>query len=251
MTRLSKYRSDHLLRLLCSMEIKTIDNKEAFYMILPLAEGDLENFWKRNDPHDERQEGHWAEWVAKQCHGLASAICKLHNLHDSQTSPHDPNYGFHGNIKPLNLLWFKEWRGFDVNHHEPGVLQIANFGISSVHHTDTRSAIDIEMGTRTYAPPESEISDERHVDFQSYDIWSLGCVFLEFLGWLVKGNSIDHREAFTEARMRNSRTAIPNFTTDTFYRLVRSNDSGREYHTEVNPAVEEVSGYQAYLGTLG
>lgn len=233
------------------MEIKTIDNKDAFYMILPLAEGDLEDFWERNDPHDEKQEGQWAEWVAKQCHGLASAICKLHNLHDSQTSPQDPNYGFHASIHPSNLLWFKEWRGFDVNHREPGVLQIAGFGSSSVHHTDTRSTIDIEMEMRTYAPPESEISDELHVGFQSYDIWGLGCLFLEFLGWLVKGNSNAHREAFAEARQRNSTTGRPKFVMDTFYRLVRSNVSGREYYTEVNPAVEEVSGQQAYLGTLG
>lgn len=215
--------------------------------MLPLADGDLYDFWKRNDPHDAKIRGKWPEWVARQCHGLTLAICKLHDLHESELTKvlsEEPSelskstaYGIHGDIKPRNLLWFKEWRGFSSQHHELGVLQVADFGISSMHHTDTRSAVDMRGGTKTYRPPEVET--ELGLGSRSFDIWSLGCVFLEFLCWLVKGNKENHLAAFSEARKLNkeNRGLEGVIIQDTFYHIVKSSTSTR---FEVNPEVVKV-----------
>ena len=56
-----------------------------------------------------------------------------------------------------------------------GVLQLADFGISRLSHT----------GTRCGCPAKSN-QDLGALEVESFDIWSLGCVLLDFIccsGW--------------------------------------------------------------------
>jgi serine/threonine protein kinase len=101
-------------------------------------------------------------------------------------------YGRHSDIKPENVLWMRQ------NVREKlGVLQICDFGLGRFHRLETRSRVDPRAvaGTSTYAPPELFLENPIS---RAYDIWSLGCVFLEFVTWLVSGPS--GLDRFTKAR---------------------------------------------------
>lgn len=103
-------------------------------------------------------------------------------------------FGRHGDIKPENILWFKNNRMYSM-----GILQIADFGLGRFHGRDSRSGINPEkvVSSPTYEPPECKL---RQPVSRTYDIWSLGCVFLEFITWLLKGNA--EIDGFSDARGR-------------------------------------------------
>ncbi len=101
-------------------------------------------------------------------------------------------YGRHGDIKPENILWFL---GGDLDSPDEGALVIADFGLSDTHRRETRSHIRVVTGSATYEPPEVMTSN---FVSREYDIWSLGCTFLEFATWLLCGWNVLDR--FPEAR---------------------------------------------------
>ncbi len=95
-------------------------------------------------------------------------------------------FGRHGDIKPENILWFQ--KTLEIGD-EKGVLQLADFGLGRFHGRDSRSKVPWEQivgGSPTYEPPECKL--HRPVS-RSYDIWSLGCLYLEFITWLLKGSA--------------------------------------------------------------
>ncbi|KAK4182071.1 hypothetical protein QBC35DRAFT_479407 [Podospora australis] len=100
---------------------------------------------------------------------------------DPVTPGEPPYYGLHADIRPANLLWFKDWDA------QPGtglcIIQLADFGSTEFHDTEAWSnAVLPNSDTRTYLAPEVALSQPIT---GAYDIWGLGCVFLEFLSWLV------------------------------------------------------------------
>lgn len=121
-------------------------------------------------------------------------------------------YGRHGDIKPENILWFKNG-DIEGVHYEEGALVIADFGLTDLHRRATRSDIPAKLctGTPTYEPPEIQLGAPIS---RAYDIWSLGCTFLEFLTWLVCGWEV--LAHFPEAR---NMPTLPNFVEDTFFHI--------------------------------
>ncbi len=254
LTRLNRDRDPHLVKLLLTMEIQgSPEDGIGFYLVFPLADSNLRQFWQQNFPHPKgRSQAIYGRWVARQLSGLTHALCKLHDLHkrevqspDRTENPSDPFYGIHGDIKPENLLWYKEWVGpsppstATPGGSDPlGVLQLADFGISRLHHTGTRSAVNLGRATKSYAAPEVEWDE--HGSSRSFDIWSLGCVFLEFICWLVLGGSGTENpvDAFqTKRYLNNTNKSLAGTVQDTFYHGARSKDGAK---FEVNPAVLEV-----------
>lgn len=291
LTRLNRCKDRHLVKLLLTMEILGRPGKDSsFFLIFPLADCNLRQFWQDRFPHPEgTSTATYSRWVAHQLYGLALALCKLHNLHEREVHTlkdreaenersDDPFYGIHGDIKPANLLWYQEWVGLEGQHTlqnevegsevqgqghtkskrplvedfetpqelgKPlGVLQLADFGISRLHHTNSRSDVNMRRGTKTYAPPEVEWGFPGCS--RSFDIWSLGCVFLEFICWLVQGGSGEENpiEAFHENRYlkdasnsRGRNRSLEGTAQDTFYHVVKGKDTTK---FEVNPAVKEV-----------
>ncbi|KAK3342156.1 hypothetical protein B0T25DRAFT_359992 [Lasiosphaeria hispida] len=272
LTRLNKVDDPHLVKLLLTMEILGRPGKNnSFFLIFPLADSNLRQFWQRNFPHPRgTNTATYVPWVANQLHGLVRALCKLHDLHqrevhslrddedDKKSSTGDPFYGIHGDIKPENLLWYKEWVGpggaqpaQDNTAAEGsqrtkdrgskdrfGVLQLADFGISKLHHTETRDNINIRRSTRSYAPPEGEWGV--YGCSRSFDIWGLGCVFLEFICWLVQGGSgsTNPVDVFQEARyLQKTNRSLEGTIQDTFYHVVKGKDKTT---FEVNPAVKKL-----------
>ncbi|KAK4246022.1 kinase-like domain-containing protein [Corynascus novoguineensis] len=256
--KLNKFNCSHLVKLILTMEVCVNPNESKFFLVFPLADCNLTQFWNTNFPHPKgANTAAYARWVAQQCYGLADALGKLHDTRQhqvegpqkeadgSQGGSSDPSYGIHGDIKPDNLLWYRNW--VDSASQAPqdiwgslGVIQLADFGITRLHHTDTKSNVDKIRGTKTYAPPEVEWAVSGFS--RSFDIWSLGCVFLELVCWLVQGGSGTKNpvEAFHQRRyLQGKNISLQNTKQDTFYTLEKKQHETRSV-PRVNPAVVEV-----------
>lgn len=172
------------------------------------AESDLERFWGKYSPERLMEEHRMppaqiAQWVAEQCHGLAEALAILHDptALGSQEGTQSDIYGIHGDIKPANIIRYTNWKNPALSDrviYEPlGLLQLTDFGLSSFHHSKTVEDIKVKIGDSEYKPPEVHLVLPIS---QSTDIWTLGCLYLEFVTWLVYGEQ--GRQEFRHKRTR-------------------------------------------------
>lgn len=92
-------------------------------------------------------------------------------------------YGRHGDIHPGNMLWF------DSSQTEKslisGTLKIADFGQAELNSIMSKTKHRSVAHTVTYRPPECD--QPNAIIRQEYDMWCLGCVFLEFVTWMLGG----------------------------------------------------------------
>ncbi|KAK4222876.1 kinase-like domain-containing protein [Podospora fimiseda] len=121
---------------------------------------DLRDFWKF------KQELNHDRWMLEQALGLAKAVAQLHAYSL-----------WHGDIKPQNILHFTDHEG-SASKDKAGRLVLADFGLGRRHTTDRRPGR--LAGTMTYRAPDAQKSG-------ASEIWSLGCVFLEFAVWFLEG----------------------------------------------------------------
>jgi serine/threonine protein kinase len=115
------------------------------------------------------------------------------------------------------------------------VLQIGDFGFADFHSKDSRSLVHrsaVNGVTETYSAPEFDVT--RQVSPQ-FDIWSFGCILLQFVVWYMYG--WQGIENFSSERTKDSRILI--FPSDNFYALEVSGTSG--YKGRVKSSVMEVS----------
>lgn len=175
------------------------------------------------------------------------------------------DHGVHGNIKPPNVLWFSQ----DANEFGHGILKISGLGfqVISFDRTDGRPLKGHGGRTWTYGKrksflctisclfcfwdlaeyvacgsiknnspmpgaPEHDISDDVS---RPFDIWSLGCLYLEFITWLLLG--AEGLEEFMQIRMGESGSRA-RFQTDSFYKVLGDRDNRR---AEVKESVGKVS----------
>lgn len=118
-------------------------------------------------------------WAMDQFAGLAEALQILH----SPITPLGEGgggtiYGWHGDIKPDNILRFRE-PSMTTTGADFGTLQIADLGLCRFHREKdsppTWGPGKGRGGTLAYeSPPDSSSVPARA------DIWTLGCVYLEF-----------------------------------------------------------------------
>jgi serine/threonine protein kinase len=132
-------------------------------------------------------------------------------------------YGRHGDINPGNILWYNDGKG--DSGVLKGTLKIADFGQAELNSLKSRTKPRDVANTLTYRPPESDkLSNKQPLIRQTYDMWCLGCVFLEFVTWMLGGDEL--QEKFTS--LRESEDFFQNFaTTDTFFQVVRIAETSR------------------------
>lgn len=199
--------------------------------MFPYADANLRKYWAdRPSPNFDQTT---VLWSLKQMAGIANALSQIHNFsvtyplsvdspgnfrvqEDAKLSvkKSEELYGRHGDIKPENILWFQ--RTSDTND-ENGILQIADFGLGRFHGRDSRSNVNPQsvLGSPTYEPPECKL--HRPVS-RAYDIWSLGCLYLEFITWLLKGSA--EIEGFSEFRGRSG-SRSKDFNDDYFFTIIK------------------------------
>ncbi|TRX89298.1 hypothetical protein FHL15_009735 [Xylaria flabelliformis] len=159
-------KEKHLIKLLL-----TFQHGEKCYFLFEWADGNLWDYWTKY-PDGSQHATVNSLWMARQCLGLATAVKRIHGLATWQKERRDKlevrnedekEWGRHGDIKPHNILWF-----------------------SSYSVTRSRvSPTSLDGCTELYRPPEMDIPGQRVCS--KYDIWSLGCVFLEFCTWWLRG----------------------------------------------------------------
>jgi len=225
----------HIVKLLA-----TYYYKNHYHLLFPWAPCNLQGYW------DKYPKPKWDRvtvlWMLEQLQGLTSGLCEVHNFKiDKPNTPTlnvpsiDPTrlfagnvgditvaedelrYGRHGDLKPENILWSNELEDVD----EKGVLQIADFGLGRFHGRASRSQIPpkTSIASPTYEPPEIPLN--RKVS-RAYDIWSLGCIFLEFITWRLEGLSLVKR--FHNLRMVDGGDETEN---DKFFTVINYKEPGR------------------------
>jgi serine/threonine protein kinase len=153
--------------------------------MFPWARGNLQQFWQRDSlPPITTKHVHW---LLTQCRGLATGIRKIHQCltwpkrpaRTSTAFSGERKYGTHGDIKPQNILFF--------DSDEFARLVITDFGLSRINSTVSRSNVPANACrgfTYTYMAPEHDLGSSIG---QKCDIWSLGCLYLEFVTWSLHG----------------------------------------------------------------
>ncbi|KAH8788977.1 kinase-like domain-containing protein [Diaporthe sp. PMI_573] len=219
--RLSERNHAHLMRL----EL-TYEYQERFHLLFRWADGNLRDYWERHPrPTNIPRTHSFAVWVSQQCLGLAEALMIIHECPpDSDLTTNDETNGLalqrtngrHGDIKPENILWFQPHECNDDRNKDQGKLVISDFGLTEFHRDETGlvSPMNIAMSP-TYSAPEYEVSETIS---QSFDIWSMGCVLLEFFVWYMKG--FQAFDQFSRDRAAEDNT-VP-IRRDNYFKVVRN-----------------------------
>lgn len=164
------------------------------FFIFPWAKGgNLRNFWKEQPSLSTAYKSlnlsqgqcvKYIRWFFKQLVGLSGGIEKLHN-----TSNQPGGSRLHGNLKPENILCFCSVVSGAGKLPTNITLVIADAG-----HAKNREAMNLsgewtttQLGTHAYLPPEREVQGDNAISRRN-DIWSIGCLYLEFLIWILYGN---------------------------------------------------------------
>jgi serine/threonine protein kinase len=182
-----------------------------YHMIYEKANCNMEEFIMKNKDAakipslDSRK-------LATQLYGLAAALSVIHNQDQSETNRQSghldvPNNasvpsktGYIHDIKPDNLLMFI----YEQEGKETHWLRLSDFSCAKV--ADFVASISgknmvsyqsgSKSGTPVYRAPESTYGNTS----RPYDLWSLGCVYLELLVWYLEG--FDNLVEFRDKRER-------------------------------------------------
>ncbi|KAJ3468292.1 hypothetical protein MRS44_002357 [Fusarium solani] len=166
---IQKINHPHLIKPIASYQY---DNQENGCFLFPWAEhGNLKEFWKTEKVRPLKNP-EMMGWMLKQMRGLCHALSILHDANRR-----------HGDIKPENILLFEEG-------DYKGTLRIADVGLAKFHPEATERRILLKeitktmTGTTRYLSPEFVHKDQIP---RVFDVWALGCVFIEFLIWTLHG----------------------------------------------------------------
>ncbi|PTD10171.1 hypothetical protein FCULG_00007544 [Fusarium culmorum] len=206
LNRFATKDAPHLIQLLWTFSLGS-----EYHLVFPCADGNLMDLWRQHQAPLAASHNHeTALWFSRQCLGIVEGLNMIHQTNDPD-SDEPQKYGRHGDLKPENILWFRDASNMGPGY-SLGTLKISDFGLTRFHRTQTKSHINTNgIGwSPTYRAPEYDVHDEVA---QSYDIWCLACVFLEFTTWYLNG--WDAVDKFAESRKREDSNPI--MRQDTFF----------------------------------
>lgn len=186
--RLQATSHNHLIRVIAYCYTP----KNEHFFVFPWAKaGNLRHFWHSQPSlgatsldFGVRDWTSYLTWFFLQLVGLSAAIKKLH-YPDNESNPDESCR--HGDLKPENILCFGQQELGPGRIPTEINLVITDAGHAKVHDKATEFRIEMtktEGGTTKYSPPEANSKTART---RRYDIWSAGCLYLEFLIWILYG----------------------------------------------------------------
>lgn len=249
--RLHNAEHPNLLNLLA-----TYKYKDYYHLVFPWADGDLRRLWRSTpSPQAGKEE---MRWLAQQCASIASALKSVHAgaeswIESGGDGPSDKQrvamnkFGIHGDIKPENIFIFSKGQQKSFKALCMGPPNTSSDGSStspsersSRSGTPSSAADEFVLGdfggaeffapssnpdplrqiTVAYRPPEYD-TKLRPVS-RSWDVWGLGCTYLEFVTWFLLGPS-----GLTEfAKRRTTRTAAGKLSDEYFETFVDGSQDG-------------------------
>lgn len=249
---LRRVKHDHVVALFA-----TYQYHQSYHLILPWAECNLREYWSDPSRWSQDHDLTTLRWMTQQCQGIAEGLNQVHHhlttsmtslrgqrteattaMRGRQMSTRAPGdtvtprshrfFGLHGDIKPSNILWFP-------SDNDMGTLKIADFGAGEFNPIEfsKRPSTSVSF-TPPYLPPEHGMPPdtdgfEESVQLSpAYDIWALGCLYLEFITWYAGGQKL--LGDFEDCRRARAR-----FAGATFFEC-----TDKEPHVEIKPAVLEV-----------
>ena len=173
---MNRNHSKHIVRFITAFTLSDASQDRSYFLIFEWADGGSLNDLYANNPSPALT-SELVKRIVSQLLGLAEAL----------KATHDAGIR-HGDIKPDNILHFKPADKQDII----GTLKIGDWGLAKYHPDSTVLRVkrgqptDTRFGTTAYEPPEVELAELKLLSRQ-YDIWSIGCVILEMIIWLVYG----------------------------------------------------------------
>lgn len=254
---LNKFRGDqhsHLISLLA-----TYQQHNRFFLLFDWADADLKTYWTVRNPSPSFDMS-TVRWMARQCTGIAHGIIRIHTHKTTYRPLNAPGggaatvFGHHGDIKPENVLWFAKPPSPSSSSSSlplsedltSGTLKLSDFGLArfSIHqHTRSMTPASKWAATLAYRAPETDLHPEAAIG-RSYDMWTLGCLYLEFVTWALGGKAL--LEQFVMQR-RAPDGSLYNVHTHSFFELRVEEAPGRvdvagkpRVRAVVKPSVKEV-----------
>jgi serine/threonine protein kinase len=187
--KMNELDKNHIVRFITAFRCGRPADLHHYLMFEWADGGNLINLWEAI-PHPVRTSS-FMQAVASELLGLASVLAAAHYM------VHNSSYR-HGDLKPANILWFRGGGG------AIGTLKIGDWGEAKIHFINTearRHNTSAKYATRRYEAPESgtglTLGSSLEVDANAkkasdrrsrlYDIWGIGCIFLEVVVWLLYG----------------------------------------------------------------
>lgn len=188
--------------------------RERFYLLFPHAnEGSLEKLWRsqaltgtaQTPPQNEETNPYTENWLVAECLGIAGALAAIHGLVEERSD--EVGGLLHADIKPENILCFR-----DPDSTAPAVLKLGDFGEAQMIKPGMPLKASKVAHVLTYRPPEYS---PQGVLTLNYDVWCLGCLFLDFVTWAILGqDGID----FFRTDREDEKVSSVQPVEDTFFR---------------------------------
>ncbi|KAI9801452.1 MAG: hypothetical protein M1833_002684 [Piccolia ochrophora] len=236
LSRLLTLKDRHIVALLA-----TYTQFGTHHLLFPFADCNLRTYmewWKAPDLGKP-----FMLWFINQLRGLTYALSRIHNYDEVPENYLNTDTGQHHDLKPENILFFSNLEE-DVGEH--GILQLGDFGLGKFRSRDVGTLTQTMKGAPTYRAPESEGGGIS----RPYDVFSLGCIFLEMIVWLLYGSK--GLLNFSDGRVTRVNEFDPtysNYTDDAFYIVIER--GGCQLRPQVKDCITRLHSHPSSKDTLG
>lgn len=178
LAKMNSLNQNHIVRFITAFRIERSGSLRQFLMFEWANGGDLTNLWE----HIARPVLTTAlvQDCVQELLGLSEALCALHYPKDDKRDYADVVYR-HGNLKPQNILWDHQ------SMSKIGTLKIGGWAEAKTFEDHIKIRQSMSSRFCRYDPPETRFGPRQVAHSRLGDIWSLGCIYFEFMIWLLYG----------------------------------------------------------------